>query len=79
MERKQVKMKNKKNVGALIILLLAVIRTIPIACKYRLDKKESAQSVTVGNLENLDSERAKWCICQGKRKMCAVSGYNKQL
>ena len=60
------KMKNKnlKNVGALIILLLAVIAAILIVCKYRLDKKESAQPVTIG---------------QGKRKICAVSGYNKQL
>ena len=54
------KMKNKnlKNVGALIILLLAVIAAILIVCKYRLDKKKSAQPVTVGNLANLDSERA---------------------
>ncbi len=60
MERKQVKMKNKnlKNVGALIILLLAVIAAILIVCKYRLDKKKSAQPVTIGNLANLDSERA---------------------
>ena len=58
MEKKQVKMKNKnlKNVGALIILLLAVIAAILIVCKYRLDKKESAQPVTIGNLTNPDSE-----------------------
>lgn len=60
MERKQVKMKNKnlKNVGALILLLLAVIAAILIVCKYRLDKKESAQPVTIGDLANPHSESA---------------------
>lgn len=54
------KMKNKnlKNVGALILLLLAVIAAILIVCKYRLDKKESAQPVTIGDLANPDSESA---------------------
>lgn len=53
-------MKNKsfKNVSTIIIFFLAIIAIIFIVCKYRSDKKESAQPVTIGNLANLDSKRA---------------------
>ena len=52
------KMKNKslKNVSTMIILLLAVIAVVLIVCKYRSDKKESVQPVTIGDLANPDSE-----------------------
>lgn len=52
------KMKNKslKNVSIMIILFLAVIAVVLIVCKYRSDKKESVQPVTIGNLANPDSE-----------------------
>lgn len=60
MEREQVKMKNKslKNVSTMIILLLAVTAVVLIVCKYRSDKKESVQPVTIGDLANPHSESA---------------------